>query len=458
MTTSNPLASPKWQDNFATLARGLGAVVICPEDYRYDEARLLYNRMHDLRPAFIVRTGDANGIAALVAFANTHGVEIAVRGGGHHIAGFGSCDDGIVIDFSTFRSVRVNAHARTVRIDPGARLSDVDEELARHGLVIPTGTVSSTGLAGLTFGGGIGWLVGRFGLTCDHLIGADVVLASGEIVRAEDHPDLLWGMRGGGGNFGVVTNLRFRAQEMPNFVAGAASIDRSHLRSVLSRLIAYMDEGCPPALTIAPTMTASPNGPSLSVDFCLVGDNRRPLEELRRVVGDADWSLREDGDFPGWQAGMDHLFEPPMRGYWKSRYSTAVSDEDIKAIVEAISMAPDMRCIVTLEHLHGEFRREPMGRSAFPLRHAKFGVLVAARWPDAAHDDIAKAWVRKALNAIDPQGNSAAYSNYSDRDDLRCFTSLRPEDRVRLVDVKRRYDPTNLFRRNHNIAPRLELL
>lgn len=449
----NDLAHVHWQDEFAALAHALSVETITPRHAEYDSVRVLYNRMHDHRPEFIVRTLDAAAIGRMLRFACKRAIPVAMRGGGHHIAGFGSCTDGIVFDFSTFRAVRVDAVRRTVEVEPGARLGDVDRELARHKLVIPSGTVSETGIAGLTLGGGIGWLVGYFGLTCDHLIGADLVTAHGDIVRAEDDKDLLWALRGGGGNFGVVTMLRYRAEDMPHFLAGTIAVAPARTREALGRVVDYMVKGCPPALTIAPTLTEGPDGATLAIDFCLVGYNPRPLERLHQAVGESELRLHANPHFPSWQSAFDHLFDPPMRGYWKSRYSAKLSGADLDAIVSGMSGADpgDVRRLVTIEHLHGNIRRQPSGESAFPLRDANFGVLIAARWPHAELDALSIAWVREFYATLDPNGASPSYSNYSGADDDRSFASLQDIDRQRLGHVKRKYDPHNLFKRNHTL-------
>lgn len=447
-------APPSWAGELVRCANRLRVDLIVPSDPRYDNARLLYNRFHDLRPAALAQTSDANAIAEIVRFSADHGVALAIRGGGHHIAGYGSCEGGIVIDFSPYRKVSVDPATGCVAVDPGARLIDVDNELCPRGLVIPTGTISDTGIAGLTLGGGIGWLVGRYGLTCDQLIGADVILADGRQVKTEDPENigLLWALRGGGGNFGVVTRFRYRANPLPPCTTGSGCVTLENAASALVRIVTFLETSCPRDLTTAATLTKRPDSkPMLSVDFCLTGSDERVLRDLSAAVGTARWSIHRNGDYRAWQRAFDSSFQPPMRGYWKARYGTSLTNADIEAIVNAFQCAPEIRASILIEHLHGAFTDTGIDTAAFPLRWARFGVLFSARWPDLEADTVALNWIHESFNRLDPAGLSAAYSNYAADGDPRALSSFQTSSTERLHLLKQVYDPRNLFRRNHNI-------
>lgn len=435
---------------------GRSGRMIGPRDADYASARLLYNRMHDLYPAAIVQTLDPTVLAVSLRAAAAKGVPVAMRGGGHHIAGFGSCDHGIVLDFSPFRRVSFDPTTGTVEADAGARLADVDRVLCRAGRVIPLGTVSETGLAGLTLGGGIGWLVGVYGLTCDHLIGADVILADGTRVRAEDNADLLWALRGGGGNFGVVTRFRFRTRPLPATLVGTATLPMANAGAALVRLSKFLSAGCPAQLTVAPRLGHFDSRPGLAIDFCITGREGATsiIERLRTAVGDGTWRVEREADFASWQAAQDHAFLPAMRGYWKCHYMPFMPEERLHALVASMTAAPIPGRSILIEHLHGAYRLDrSCVSSAFPLRWAQFGVLIAARWKDASADDANIAWVRSVHASLGTAGVSASYSNYTPADDSRAIAAYAGPIANRLARVKAQFDPNNLFRRNHNIVP-----
>ena len=453
--TLMPTISPAWTRDFVRLADDNDVEWIGRLDARYETARLIYNRYHDLHPAALVRTCDARVVGEIVKFAADHGVPLAIRGGGHHIAGYGSCEDGIVLDFSPFRGVRLDPSRCEVEVEPGTLLRDLDRYLNPGGLVVPTGTVSKTGIAGLALGGGIGWLVGRYGLTCDHLIGADVVLANGRQVQAEnpDHADLLWALRGGGGNFGVVTRFRFRTRPLSTFVAGSAVIAMDRAAEALEATVQFIGNQCPPDLTLAPTLIRTASGTSvLSIDYCLMGGSRKTLRLLKHAVGPARWVVRCRDDYPKWQSTFDSSFEPPMRGYWKAKYSTQLTRPEIDTLLEAFDQAATDRSAILIEHLHGAFTATGSDTAAFPLRWARFGTLFSARWQHPSEDADAIAWVRDSFARLDPTLTSGSYSNYTSHDDPRAVSVVEHGLAARLLKVKREYDPNNLFRRNHNIS------
>jgi len=435
--------------------RSLPCEVITPRDAHYDEARKIYNRFHDLYPAALVRTLDQSCLRQVLGFATLQGVELAIRGGGHHIGGLGTSHQGIVIDFSPFKQVRVDTANGVVHVQPGATLKELDEALCPMGWVVPTGTVSQTGLGGLTLGGGIGWLVGAYGLTCDNLIGADVMLADGAVVRAGEgaHQDLLWALRGGGGNFGIVLSYTYRLSPLPNLCCGAYRVQWSRVPEVLNTLVAFMLQRCPRQLTIAPAFVRDASGePYLSIDFCGFESCLDGLRELAGVAaGCAPENIRR-WDFAAWQSSFDANFLPPMRGYWKAKYLTQLTTADITLLMMHYEQAPRAaRCTITLEHLHGAFREMSPNESAFGHRQMNFGVLISSRWPMPADDDANVRWVRRVASELDPKGQCGSYVNYSPLDKDDQVRSLYGDHHEKLKRLKSHYDPQNLFRRNHNL-------
>ncbi|MFA6303117.1 MAG: FAD-binding protein [Legionella sp.] len=430
--------------------------LILPSDARYDNARKIYNRMHDCYPGVIVRTMNIEDLRHVINYAFTHNIVLAIRGGGHHIGGFGTCNEGILVDFSPFKHIHIDSTTNTVAVDPGVCLGDIDKALSDAGYVIPTGTVSETGLAGLTLGGGIGWLVAQYGLTCDQLCGADVLLADGRLVKAEDpeHADLLWALRGGGGNFGIVVQFRYRLNPLPKTVCGMGFVAWEHVTPVMHLIVDYLHNSCPTSMTIAPIFTKNKSGtPELRVDFCCANGTQEDVAQLLGLSSLIEWSEVREWEFAAWQKEFDQAFLPPMRGYWKASYMQILSPEIISAIIHAFEASEIRKCTIMIEQLHGAFKSFDQSTSAFPLRQNNFGIVIAARWEDSAEDAKTIGWVRQTFNAIDPQGTSATYVNYTGDDDQRAVTTLLSNTHSRLAQVKSLYDPDNCFKRNHNVIP-----
>lgn len=447
--------SPRWRSALEqSVLAPTGVTALWPTSEGYDAARTVFNRMHDRRPGAILRRLTPDGVARAVGFARDRGLDLTMRGGGHHIAGFAVCDDGIVLDFSQDREVSIDA-AGVVAVAPGARLADLDEALVPRGLAVPTGTVSDTGIAGLTLGGGIGWLTGRHGLTCDHLVAADLVTADGvhHRVDARTQPDLLWGLRGGGGNFGVVTRFYFQPVALDRVVAGRLRSGAVDLAAALGAVLDWLASACPAELTVAPVLRRTSHGVELSVEFCLVGDDQRAaLEHLVRVVrpAEARYFANREG-FLAWQRSLDGAFREPLRGYWKARYVDTLDAAAVRGLIDRLDLAPAAHASVTLEHLHGVFADRDPASSAFPIRGRKLGTLVSARWRDAADDAANRAWVRSCFPAPGAGEAQATYSNYSEG--AESVIDGYPADvRSRLRRVKAQFDPHNVFRHNHNIT------
>lgn len=362
--------------------------LVMPDSPEYEQARLVYNRMHDARPAALVRSLDTSVLTAAITAAA--GAPLAVRGGGHHIGGFSTVPDGLVLDFTPFRAVEYDPMTELVRVQPGARLGDVDTALAAYGRCVPTGTVSDTGITGLTLGGGVGGLVAGHGLTCDYLNYADVLLSDGRVIRASarEHTGLFAALRGGGvGAFGVILSLCYRTLPLPRIVTGSVQFPLAVAARTLSRLKDILTRATPSAVTIAPTL----NRQGLSVDMCCSGDP--DALELFRTIG-GDWSDMRERPYIEWQRTFDQAFLPPMRGYWKSAQFTHL-DVNPDFLVDAVATAPSGRCSILIEYHNPTTLRAHAAGSAFPLRDSRMGVLFSARWLNAIDDEAHIQWTRR---------------------------------------------------------------
>lgn len=427
--------------------------LLLPSDRLYDTARLVYNRMHDQHPAAIVRSLDPRVLANSVAVAASHGVELAVRGGGHHIGGFSTIDDGLLIDFSEFRGVRYDTILKMAIVEPGARLADLDGVLAAHGRCVPAGTVSDTGVAGLTLGGGIGWLVCGYGLACDHLRAATVLTSDGRLldVSPTAHADLFSALRGGGvGAFGLVLELRFATIELPNIVAGSVRFVVGDTPRVLSALQQVQLEDPLRALSLAPILMHEGDHTILSLDLCCSDPTSPELNRIVDAVG-GNWGDVVERPYTEWQKHFDDQFDPPQRGYWKSvHFDSYALDGDL--VLSAIENAPSDGCTVMIEFYNHETLAAHADGSTYPLRDSRIGVLLAARWDDPREDERHSGWARTWATTLRLSGGGKAYSNYSALED----SGLRPAhdaDTLALFDaLERDYDPLGRYRRGHRSA------
>ena len=432
-----------------------------PGDAGYDEARRVFNGMIDRRPALIVQCADEADVAAAVTQARERSVEVAVRGGGHNVAGNAVCDDGLVIDLSRMRGVEVDPARRRARVQGGATWGDFDTATQAHGLATPGGVVSSTGVAGLTLGGGIGVLRGLYGLTCDSLIAAELVTASGERVSAsaDENPDLLWGLRGGGGNFGVVTSFEFALHPLGSVVSGL--IDFAYSRDFLK----FYDEftgGAPDELAFDLVVHRSPDAdPVASVFACFCGPDEAAAPVFDRLR--SRFAPLRDGlakrSYVESQRMLDATSPWGLRNYWKTNAMGPLTPAAIEAFDEVFMSAKSPASQVQLEHLHGALHRTPPGANAASFAGAKYNLLVNAKWTDAGRDEENIRWARDGFAVLQPHLGSGAYANYlvnEPRERVRQAYGAETYDR--LVALKDRYDPTNIFRLNQNIEPTAPVL
>ncbi|MGW4891141.1 FAD-binding oxidoreductase [Kitasatospora sp. NPDC004240] len=438
--------------------------VITPADDGYEEARRVYNAMVDRRPAAVVRVANAGDVIACVAHARENSLDLAVRGGSHSAPGFGTCDGGLVIDFSRLRGVRIDPEGRTARCDGGATWGDLNDAAYAFGLGVTGGIISTTGVAGLTLGGGFGHLARGLGLSCDNLVSADVVTADGTFrtVSAEQEPDLFWAIRGGGGNFGVVTSFEFRLSPVRDVVAGPLVFELEHTAEVL-RFYREFIRDAPEELGLFPGFHRAPPLPFIPEDR--VGDPflllipcwaGRP-EDADKVLAplrDAAPLVAEGvgpAPYPAFAAAFDALLPPGLQQYWKGVFAGELTDGAIEAHREFGPRVPTVNCAVHIYPINGAVHRARPDETAFAYRDATFATVIAGAWPDPADNEANTAWVREYHAALAPHSEAGGYINFMDHDDQHRIGANYKGNYDRLVQLKRRYDPGNLFHLNQNI-------
>jgi FAD/FMN-containing dehydrogenase len=427
-------------------------------DADYDAARRLWNAMIDKRPALIAQCEGAADVGKAVRFAAAHGLLVSVRGGGHNVAGTAVCHGGLMIDLSRMRGIRVDPVARTALAQPGLLWQDFDHETQAYGLATTGGVVGETGIAGLTLGGGVGWLVRKHGLSCDNLLAADVVTADGELRHAspDTNPELFWALRGGGGNFGVATTFLYRLHAVPAIFGGLVIHPRTAARDVI-RFHRDFVTAAPEELTSYVGLITAPDGnPVVALASCYCGD----LQEGERVLQ----PLRQFGTplVNGMQAmpytGMQGLFGPAFpwnnRNYWKSSYLRTFPDAAVDTVVEYANYSQSARSAVVIEYYGGAVSRVAADATAFAHREANFNVLILGQWQDAAEDALHVQWARDCWQAMAPWASSAAYmSALSEGEDPQAVRAAYGSNYARLAALKAQLDPKNLFRMNQNITP-----
>jgi FAD/FMN-containing dehydrogenase len=448
------------------LDASLRGELIDPESDAYDEARSVYNGMIDRRPAAIVRCADVADVMATVELAREKRLDLSVRGGAHSVPGFGTNDGGIVCDLAGMRSIRVDPERRTVRAEGGCTWGDLDHATHAFGLATTGGIISTTGVAGLTLGGGIGHLARRHGLSCDNLISADVVTADGRLVTAseEQNPDLLWALRGGGGNFGVVTSLEYRLHPVGEIYGGPIfyPVDRAgEVMRFYREFIADAPEelGAFFAFQIAPPLPFIPEERHGETMCLIVTCWSGPVEEGEQAIAPlldaAPVAAEHVGPmpYPALNSAFDALLPAGLQHYWKADFVRELSDDAIAAHVE---YGPRVPCVEATMHLYpidGACHRVASDETAFAYRDARFACVIAGMWPDPADNERNTAWVRDYWGAIHPHSEPGGYVNFMAGDDQDRIRDNYGGNYDRLAAVKGRYDAENLFRMNQNIEP-----
>jgi FAD/FMN-containing dehydrogenase len=439
------------------LRRSLAGSVVEPTDPEYDAARRCFNALIDRRPAVIVRCTGPEDIRVAFDFARRHELEVAVRGGGHNPAGHCVCDDGLVIDLSTMRDVVVDRESRTARAQGGATWSDFDSATQGAGLVTPGGIVGSTGVTGLSLGGGIGHLTAQFGLTCDNIVGAELVIPGGTVVHARpgENPELLWGLRGGGGNFGVVTRLELRLHPLEHVVGGRLEYRGSTIGDAL-RTFRDVVARSPRELSVQAVLGVDATlTPTLLVAPCYMGSDRDPetIRTLRAAPGLVSDSVAVR-PFLQQQAEFDSPYGE-NRHYWKGHFVRELTDELIQDLLDLVVGDGETPVEILFESLHGAPKEVDPALSGIGYRNAAFNVSVMGTWHEPADDEAHIAWVRATAGAIEPSSLGGGYANYMQDDEPieRVRAAFGSDAFERLQDVKRQYDPLNVLHRNQNIPP-----
>ncbi|HWO57367.1 MAG TPA: FAD-binding oxidoreductase [bacterium] len=436
-------------------------------DPGYDDARALWNAMIDRRPALVAQCAGAADVAAVVAFVREHNLLLAIKGGGHNIAGNAVCDGGVLVEFSRMRTVEIDAKAKVARVGPGATLGDFDQAAQKHGLATPLGINSTTGVAGLTLGGGFGWLSRRFGMTIDNLLACEVVLADGRVVTAseKENADLFWALRGGGGNFGIVTRFEFRLHPVgPEILAGLFVFPLSDARSALKKYREYIqslgDETtvwvvmrkAPPL----PFLPASAHGTEVIVfPVFHSGDpdaGRRAIEPVRHfgaLLGEAVGMQ----PYTGWQSAFDPLLTPGARNYWKSHNLAELKDGLIDLLIDYIGKLPSDQCEIFLGGIGAATTRPARDAMAYSQRDTVYAMNVHSRWDNPADDQKCVQWARDFCQKTEPYATGGVYVNFLTADEMSRVRAAYGPNYDRLVAAKQKYDPGNLFRMNMNIAP-----
>jgi hypothetical protein len=437
---------------------GFRGEILRPGDDGYEGARQIWNAGALKRPGAIARCSGVADVIAAVNFARENQVLTAIRGGGHNVGGRALCDGGLVIDLSLMKSVHVDAASRTVRVQGGARLGDLDHETHAFGLAVPAGIISRTGIGGLTLGGGVGWLIRKYGMTIDNVISFQVVGADGKVLTASatENEDLFWALRGGGGNFGVVTSFEFRAHPVSTVLGGLLVYPRPAAHDVLRFFRDFM-LSAPDELTAYTALLHTPDGaPVVGVIPCYCGDlaeGQRVLQPLRSFgspVVDAIQPL----PFPAMQSMLDGSFPDGNHNYWKSSMARELPDAAITAMVEQANQAPSPLSAVVAEYYGGAAGRVSDTATAFPHRQVFWDIVIIAQWTDPAETERNRVWARGVASALEPFSTGGHLLAVLDQDDAAA--SGFGSNLVRLTAIKKKYDPENFFRVNQNIKPDAE--
>jgi FAD/FMN-containing dehydrogenase len=452
-------------DVLADLDARLQGEVIGPDDSRYDEARAVYNAMIDRRPAGLARCASVGDVIAAIAFAHDHDLDVAIRSGGHNGAGLGTIEGGLVIDLSPMAEVSVDPGARTVRAQGGAKLGDVDAATHEHGLAVPAGIIATTGVGGLTLGGGVGHLTRKCGLTIDNLLSAEVVLADGSTVTAsaESEPDLYWALRGGGGNFGVVTSFTFRTHDVSDVFAGPVFYDLEDTPEVLEwydRFILDAPEELSGFFAFATVPPAPPFPEELhmrkvcGVVWCYAGDDGdAPALQAARSFGKPLLDGIAQMPLPAWQSAFDGLYPPGDQWYWRAHFVESIPPAAIEKHLEFARALPTWKSTMHLYPIDGAPHRVAEGDTAWSYRDANWAQVIVGVDPDPANAEALKSWTIDYWDALKPYSKAGGYVNFMmDEGQERVQANYRG-NYDRLARIKAQYDPDNFFHVNQNIRP-----
>ena len=434
--------------------------VLLPDDDGYDETRRVHNGLIDRRPALIARCLGTADVADAIRFARESDLELTVRGGGHNVAGRAVADDAVMVDLSLMKGVYVDGDARTVRAQAGVLWGELNRETALHGLAVTGGVISTTGIAGLTLGGGLGWLMTKYGLAIDNLLSVDLVTADGEAITAStsDHADLFWALRGGGGNFGVATSFEYRLHPVRQVVGGLVAHPFPAARDLL-RFVREFTEDMPDELMIVAGLVHAPDGSGMklaAVVVCHCGTEEQANDDLRPLLEFGEPALVQVGPmpYPVLNTILDDAFPRGALNYWKSSFLRDLDDDVIEVLIGSFEVAPSPMTSMIMEHFHGAVSRVGETETAWPHRNPGYNLVISSEWLDPAATDENVAWTRTLYSELEPYVSGRRYVNYLGDDE--------PDDMIRaaygpnydrLAKIKATYDPENIFRHNQNIPP-----
>lgn len=441
--------------------------VFLPSDKEYESARKVWNAMIDRHPAIIVRCNTTMDVVREIKFAIDNGLLLAVRSGGHNIAGHAVCDDGMMIDLSEMKNVRVDVNSRLATVEAGATLADLDTATQAYGLATPVGINSTTGIAGLTLGGGFGWLSRKYGMTIDNLEEAEVVTAAGEVVAASknENPDLFWAIRGGSGNFGIVTRFVFRLHPVgPGVLSGMIVYNFSEAKSVLQQYRQFM-KNVPEALSVWALMRKAPPLPfidekmhgrdiiALAMCYADDPDKGEALISSLRSFGTPVGEHIGVQPYSAWQKAFDPLLTAGARNYWKSHNLTKLDDNLFDTIIQYMEKLPSFQCEIFFGALGGAASRPAPEATAYAHRETKYVMNIHGRWDQWIDDEVCIRWAREFFSATLPFASGGVYVNFLTADETERIRNAYGPNYHRLVQLKRKYDPNNFFRMNQNIMP-----
>jgi hypothetical protein len=439
----------------------LGSVLrgqlLLPGDVGYDTSRAVFNSMINRRPLAVLRCADASDVVRGITFARRHRLSLSVRGGGHSVAGNAVVDGALMLDLSGMKDARVDPASGTVLAEPGLTLGEFDRATQAFGLATTLGVVSMTGIAGLTLGGGLGWLNGRYGLACDNLISAEVATADGRLLRASEreNEDLFWAIRGGGGNFGVVTSFEYQLHPVDQVLAGGLSYPMSAAPKVL-RFYDEFVKAAPDELSTAASLALTPAGePAVSIVVCYCGrfdEGERTLRPLRTFQFPVEDSI-QPMPYTALQSGADEGFPPGRLHYWKSGYLRDLTEAAIETLTRFMPSMPSSASGVGLQQMHGAASRVARSATAFPHRAEQYDFLILSQWSDAVDSQRNTEWTRALFEAMRPHLEDAVYVNNLGDEGPARVRAAYGDNYTRLAAVKKTYDPDNLFHANQNIAP-----
>ncbi|HEY2868058.1 MAG TPA: FAD-binding oxidoreductase [Gaiellales bacterium] len=441
-----------------SLAAGFGGTLLLPSDDGYEAARKIHNGLIDRRPALIARCSGTSDIAAAVRFARQTGLALAVRGGGHNVAGRAVPEDGLMIDLSQMKGIHIDAAAATVRAQGGVTWAELNREAAVHGLAVTGGAISSTGIAGYTLGGGLGWLMSTQGLAADNLVGVQLVTAEGEVLDVTDasHPDLMWALRGGGGNFGVAASFEFRLRPQAMVVGGLIA---HPIEAGADMLRFYRDVSatCPDELTVFAALAHAPDGSGMPIAGMIVchTDPERADADLAPYLRFGSPIVTQVGPmpYPIMNTLLDDAYPRGALNYWMSSFTTGMDDALIDTVVERFGSVPSPMTAILFEHFHGAVTRVDPAATAVPHREAGWNLLFPSEWIDPADTEKNIAWTKDTYAAVSEHLVARKWLNYLNDDEDGAVRAAYGPNFDRLVSVKRQHDPQNVFRGNHNIAP-----